>query len=336
MEDVINDAFKKSTGSSPEPEATEIEEEDLEETETAKESEEEEGDEDEETRLAREKAEADKEDNLNPEKKEKDGEEKGPIPFERFQEVIQQKQEVTAKLKEFEPIVETHQKIVQYCSANGITQESFSQGLEILALMNSDPQKALEKLEPLVNNLKGVTGDRLPQDLQADVDAGEISLPRAKEIAQLRAQQQFGKVRTEQQQKQQAQRQEQEFQQSLTTAAQSWESSKRGIDPDYMPKKSDKEPDGKWELTKDKFLALLHQQDERGQFANPVRNAQEMTALLERAYLQVNQTFGKLQGNRRPIKALTRNGSSTGSQKSPSEAKTIDEAMRLAAAKHGY
>ncbi len=326
MESVINEAFKKSTeGSSQEPKKEETSEEVTGEEETAKKSEEE------EVETVKDEKE-DVQDEKEPEK----ADEKGPVPYERFQEVYKKGQEAETKLKEYEPLATQHQRIVEYCGQNNITQEQFSQGLEIIALMNTDPAKALEKLAPLYNDLQGFVGNKLPEDLQKDVDAGDLPLARAKEIAQLRAQSKFGEVRSKHTAEQQRQRQEKEFQTSLTSAAQSWESTKRTSDPDYKPKDNADGPDGKWELTRDKFLALLHQQDMNGQFTNPVSNPQQMSQLLERAYMQVNETFTGLLKNRKPTKVLTRTTSSTTLPKSPGQAKSMEEAMSIAASKHGY
>ncbi len=326
MESVINDAFKKSTeGSSQEPVKEEVDKEVVEEKEEATTPEEE-----------KVENEDDKKEDVVDEENTEKADEKGPVPYERFQEVVAKRNEIETKLKEYEPLAAQHQRIVEYCGQNSITQEQFSQGLEIIALMNTDPAKALEKLAPLYNELQGFVGNKLPEDLQKDVDAGDLPLTRAKEIAQLRAQSKFGENRSKQTAEQAKARQEREFQSALTSAATTWDSAKRTSDPDYKPKAKEDAPDGKWELTRDKFLALLHQQNMQGQFTNPVSTPQQMSQLLERAYQQVNETFSGLLKGRKPTKVLTRTGSSTTLPKSPAQAKSMEEAMSIAASKHGY
>src|SRR6266704_2912552 len=98
--------------------------------------------------------------------------EKGPIPYERFEEVNTKYQQANEELERVKPLAEHHQKIVEYCTANNITQEQFSNLLEIQRLLNTEPEKALAKILPIVEAVQGFVGDRLPPDLQTKVDTG--------------------------------------------------------------------------------------------------------------------------------------------------------------------
>lgn len=280
------------------------------------------------------KAEGEQEDATDGEEK-KTEETKGPIPYERFQEVVQKRQEAEQQLEQYRPVAEQHKKIVDYCSANNVTQEQFSQALEIAALLNTNPAEAYKKLTPIVDSLKGFTGDKLPDDLDAEVKAGDLPLARAKEIAQLRAQKDFGVKHAEHLQKTAAQRAEDSFRSTVTQAVTSWETSKRGADPDYKPKAKATEPNGKWEFVRDRYLAMLHEQNADGSFVNPVKQPQDMAALMDRAYQDIHSAMTAMRPKPRSTKVLSRNGSSTIANKPYEEAKDLAEVVQMAAAKHG-
>lgn len=240
-----------------------------------------------------------------------------PVPYERFKEVIAEKNELKAKIEnEYVPKARNFDSIQGYCQQNDISPEKFQEALRAQAILSkvengqAEPSEALKVLEPIIAALKGMTGDRLPDDLQNKVDAGKIELEDAKEMAQLRAKTKFGEAGLKRQQQGEAQRHQQQFQAQCETAADQWDAGKRASDPDYKPKK-ESEPDGKFELVRDKYLALLHQQGRDGSYVNLIDTPQKMSALLERAYQAVDATY-KGVFNKRPAtrKVLSSNGSS--------------------------
>ena len=286
-----------------------------------------------------EKPDAEKEVEKEPEETEESpGEEEGdeqqaqePVPYERFNEVNEKYKRLEQQSNDNEPSVKAHTAIVQYCNQNNITQEQFSQALEVQALLNSNPTEALKRLLPIVESLQGFVGDRLPKDLQERVDAGNIELADAKELAQLRAQVQFGKGSIEQIQRNQQERHQAEQQRAMTTAVDGWTQSKFKNDPDFRVKSKADMPDGKYEMVYAKFAALLHQTDRSGKFVNPVVTPQEMTSLLERAYTEVNKSFSSFTRKPATRRPLMHNGSSrTTSTKNIEDAKTMGDAIRMA------
>ncbi len=266
----------------------------------------------------------------------KEGEEpKGPVPLERFQEVVKARQDVEQKLRMVEPTVTAHNSIVEFCEKQNITPELFSQALEIQALIINNPTEALKRLTPVMDSLQGLTGDKLPQDLQVEVDAGDLPLARAKEIAKFRAQTQHGESYSKMTAEKAKVKEIQNFQQTLVNASQMWENSKRKTDPDYKPRAKDTDPMGKHELVNACFLQKLYAQDERGNYVHPTDTPAKMTALLEQAYQEVSKTF-QAQRPKPPAKRpLTRNGSSANiGNVSYADAKTLREAVDMAANLH--
>lgn len=241
-----------------------------------------------------------------------------PVPYERFKEIIDEKNALKQKIEsEYIPKAKNFDSIQSYCQNEGISPENFQKALQAQAILSkvenglAEPSEALKVLEPIIAALKGMTGDVLPQDLQAKVDAGKMELEDAKEFAQLRAKTKFGEAGMKRQQQTMQQRQQQEFQAQCETAADQWDAGKRASDPDYKPKSKDSEPDGKFEMVRDKYLAMLNMTNSQGQYANPIKTPQQMSALMEKAYQAVDATFKGVFNKKPPTrKVLSSNGSS--------------------------
>lgn len=254
-------------------------------------------------------------------------EEKGPIPYERFQELVSERDNIKREYESAQPKITNYDNIVKHCAQHNITPEQFHEVMNVQALLNTDPAKALEKLLPIVEQLQQFTGMKVPADLQKEVDDGTISLERAKEIASLRAKSTFGEKKNLFDRQAQERVQWESYQKEVKNSMATWESTKRGSDPDYKPKAKEGDLDGKWELTRDKFLAMLNQVDERGQPVYPVRTAQEGVELMERAYKQVSEFFTKRFNGSKTVtkKVISSNGSPGNVGK-----KTIEQADSLA------
>ena len=111
-----------------------------------------------------------------------DGEvpDRGPVPYDRFQKVISQKNEYKEGHNQY-------QKITSYLASNNINAEEASTGLQIMALMKNDPQRALEALTPYMETLRQLTGDVMPDDIRERVDDGYMDEDAGKELARARA-----------------------------------------------------------------------------------------------------------------------------------------------------
>lgn len=273
-------------------------------------------------------ADLDKKTETDEEKKEaekQEADQKGPVPYERFQEVIHQKNDFEAKTKEMEPIVKAHRSVVEYLDRFGVTPEQYQEGVKILGLINSDPEEALKMLNPLVDRLKGISGDAVAQDLQNEVDEGLITLERAKELTKLRNRGSFDKERTERERRQQAALQEQTFRSSVSTEIQRWQETKMAQDPDLVPKASADAPDGKYEVLVDRATRYMQQ--------TQFRSAKDAIDVLEKAYAEVNKLFSRFT----PTKTSTRKtmSSSKSSTSASREPETLAEAIQMEAQRLG-
>ena len=54
-----------------------------------------------------------------------EGNDKGPVPYERFHEINENKKQFEEKIKEYEPMVQAHKSIVEYCQTNSISEDEF-------------------------------------------------------------------------------------------------------------------------------------------------------------------------------------------------------------------
>jgi len=257
-----------------------------------------------------------------------------PVPYERFQSVIGERETLKRQIaEELTPQVENWKRIVGECRKRDITAEQFENMVRIQGLLNQDPEKALPELERIVDQLRGFTGGKLPSDLQAKVDKGTLEMDDAVEMAQLRARQEFGTKKSERDQRVMAERQAADLKRQTDESIQSWISAKTKTDPDFKIKGKEADVDGLYEDTFTKFHAMLYQQDARGNYLNPCQTPAEVVALMERAYTSVKAKWTTRLTPKAPTrKVLSSNGASTHSQKATriEDAKTMAEAVEIA------
>lgn len=258
----------------------------------------------------------------------KDGEgDKGPVPYERFEEVNQRLKSYEQQTASLKPKADNYDTINGFLQQFNITPDRFQRMLKVEALISTDPEAALKELMPIVDQLQGFVGGKLPEDLQKAVDNEEITPALAKRLAQYEAKLKFGSVNSEQMQRRMMEQQQQQAQQRVAQAVQVWENTKRSSDPDYKPKAKETDADGKWEQVKERFMFLLHDTDGQGNVKNPIRNEQEMTALMERAYTDVSKRFISRTKPQPTKKVLSSNGSASSASKpkDPSQYASMSE-----------
>lgn len=161
----------------------------------------------------------------------------------RLRQSTRELNQLRADVEAAKPLKERAQAFDEFSGwvrSTGLSQEEVTQGLQISALMKSDPFKALEIVTPIFAELQRRAGAALPDDLRADVDSGTVSEDRAREIARLRAQSQHAQTGWQQTAAQRQQEQEQARVQALQSAVQgavnAAEAKVRQSDPDYAKK----------------------------------------------------------------------------------------------------
>lgn len=237
-----------------------------------------------------------------------DGEvpDRGPVPYDRFQKVVSQK-------NEFKKDSEQYQKITSYLSTNNINAEEASTGLQIMAMMKNDPIKALEALTPYMESLRQVTGDVMPDDIRNRVDDGYMDEDAGKELARARAEANQLRQANDRVVEQQSQQQSQQHLTHLAQTVTAWETKTRQSDPDFELKQDEID---------DRVRVLVA---ERGR----PQTDEAAIALANEAYQQVNDRFKSRVASRRPMR--TASGGKLGGTPTP-EPNSLLEAVQSAMA----
>jgi hypothetical protein len=160
----------------------------------------------------------------------------------RFQQVRAQNQRLKETVASVQPDAQQYAKLQTFMATNELDARSAANALRIAALVQGaingrvDPTSAVQELTHWADQIKGLTGEHLPTDVQKRLDDGLIDEDTAKEIAQSRAQQVRDQRRTELDQQQLVTRASQAQAGLIYSAIQAWEQSVRTRDPDYSRK----------------------------------------------------------------------------------------------------
>lgn len=249
-------------------------------------------------------------------KEESKVEDKGPIPYERFAEVNKAKTEAEQTLASYKPAVDAYNSIAEFCSTNNIEPQDFQYWLNVAAMVKNDPEKAMELLNPKVQELQGFKGEVLSPELSAAVENGEMSLEWAKKLAAAENRQKFAAKQTQQTQEQARQQQQKRFIQEVQMAFDSWSTTKMSSDPDFKPKASPDAKDGLFEL-------VLYKIGAEWQRAG-IQTPQDLTAFADKCYNAIKGTVSSFAAPRRNGVVIRSNQSTTSGQGEP---KSLEDAI---------
>ena len=238
------------------------------------------------------------------------------MPYERFSEVNTKFKTLEKELTDVKPLVEAQRSIIDHCVRSNVRPEQFQYWLNIAALANTDPEEAMKQLQPMLEEFQGITGDKLPQDLQQMVNNQEISLPVAKRLAVAEGRMRAGQKRTQLTEQQLLQNRQQMYVRELTSAFDTWLSNRRVNDPDFKPKAKPSDPDGKFELFMNKFSVDAKQSD--------VKSGQDLVNVAESAYTAVEASVKQFIPRPNGAKVLSSTRSAT---TTPAVPKTIEEVV---------
>lgn len=166
----------------------------------------------------------------------------GPKTQRRMSQLLEQRLAVSTEVEALRPKAQQFEKIEQFAKQNRLSMQDLEVLHEVGALIVGDPDKALERLRPIIAELEKQTGGVLPPDLQERVALGYISKQDAHELVATRNRLARNTEQTEAQ-KQEAAAAEQTRQfkatvDSATTVANEWEAARKGKDPDWPMKQS--------------------------------------------------------------------------------------------------
>lgn len=239
------------------------------------------------------------------------------LPFHkhtRFQELVREKNEARTQLESLRPQAERIEILDSYLNTHGIQPAEFTQALNYLRLVRSNPTEALSLMRPTYELLMQMNGEKLPTDLEAKVASGVLEPEVARELARSRATNQRQNQTTVNNEQVAAQQHEM----LINSGFSAWDTMKRGIDPGFRPKPTPANPDGKWEMVNAKLLQL--------RMERPPRNTREAQQLCQDAYDHVTKALAQFA----PRKTVTKKpvGSSRSNNNSNAVIRTPEDAVK--------
>lgn len=164
---------------------------------------------------------------------EQDPDDYSDVPFHkhpRFKQLIGERDSLRGESVEY-------RKITTYLDQNGLSYQEAAEGLEVMALMKLDPEKAWAALEPRVKLLLEATGRVLPQDLAERVKNKEISREFALELSKERAGRKSLEARQQFEREHGERRQQTQAVTAIVDTATSWERDRELKDPNFGAKR---------------------------------------------------------------------------------------------------
>jgi hypothetical protein len=246
-------------------------------------------------------------------------EEDKKLPFHnhpRWKAQIEKNQQLATEVETLKPAAEQFTKIETFMREKNLTHAEVGEGFIIMAMLKNADPRGLQKLDEYRDKLAAVLGEKIPADIQAQIDSGAITEEAGKELSRTRA----GKALSDAQlyQKNQAdeergkQDQAERLRQECQTGVTTWEAEVRKTDPDFAKKESAIERYSR---------ALML---ERG---HP-KNRAEAVQLVKDAYAQVNRDLGSIVPQKQPARHVPSAPSSHGAKQAP---KSLADAVRQAA-----
>lgn len=238
----------------------------------------------------------------------------------QLSELGNENQELKTRVQEYEqykPAAEALGRFEGFCKEANLDKDDISNTLAIAKAVRNDPEKGLQLLIPVVNQLMEIVGAVLPADLNEKVDTGEISPQYAQELSQLRSREARNKENQEWTREQQRITEHQNSVKQLadttgeavSTLEKQWQTS----DPDYRIKST---------MVAEKIELELRKRQEKG---NMPKNAQEAVELAKGVKLEVDNYFKKFLPKKSSVQTVLGVGTSTGSKPVP---KNLKEAIQ--------
>lgn len=300
LEDTIRAAMEQSSGDDDGPESSDGKREQESEQTDADKAKGEKG----------EAGEADDPDNPDA----KEAKDDADVPFHkhpRWQEKLRKERELTQQVTTFKEGHERFQQIERFMETNQLAAEEVAQGFQIMALMRTDPDKALEVLQPYVRDLEIATGRQLPDDLKQRVDDGVTDEDTAREAARLRMENQRRQRDADQARQHGQNLQQQHAVQAIQSAADAVEQEIRGSDPDYARKSP---------FIMDRVRSLI--------VAERPQNPEQAAAIVRKAHTEVTEALKSVAGQRKAVTPVRSGDAVTSGRPAP---KSLLDAVTAAA-----
>lgn len=223
-------------------------------------------------------------------------------------------QRLIRKRDELQGPAEQYRKIEGFMEAQRLSPQEVVEGYRVMALIKNDPAQALDVLTRYVDQLSGLTGRTMPEDLAEKVRRGQVDRQTAEELARKRAEGRLTEEQLAAQRQRDSERQVAETRAAVRSAVERAEARVRERDPDYGKKE---------ELVQDRIRAIVQET------GKPPASADEAVTLFNTALRDVNARMKSFMPPRQGVVSPSASSSATATDAPP---KTLDEAIRRAVA----
>ncbi|GKT31951.1 hypothetical protein ADUPG1_006258 [Aduncisulcus paluster] len=160
-----------------------------------------------------------------------------PKQRKRVQQLLSQRNEARREVDSLKGDATNYQQIRTFMETNSLQDQEVAELFQLGAdLKSGNPErlgKFLERVMPIVQQAMELTGQKLPADLQAQVEAGDMTEDAARTMSRTRTQAAYADAQAQRATAQMQQTQTQVSQAQITSAIEGWEQQIRQSDPDF-------------------------------------------------------------------------------------------------------
>jgi hypothetical protein len=228
-----------------------------------------------------------------------------------------------SRLAEFEPAAKGYGDLMGWIEQARISQQDFTDALNVAALINNNPAEAYKALMPVVEKLREFVGEVLPEDLQRQVDEGLTTREVARDLVRERKAREHLEATAARDTALTRERQTaavvQQTNEEAVNTVRSWEAQIRTSDPDYQKKAP---------LVWDRMMVLMGEERAKG----VVINKDVALKLVKSSYEHINKQVSGWAPAPRQIAGSPASGAAVNTTAAPTSAL---EAARLALSRTG-
>lgn len=240
----------------------------------------------------------------------------GPKTQARITQLLAGRAEARNRVKELEPKAAEFDRMTDLMTRNRLSPKEVNDGFEIMADIKLRPDVALQKLAPIIRNLLDAVGINLPDDLKQEVQSGNLSEERARELSVARKRAERASAMSDQERRdrdaEDQRRQAQAKVELASRVADRWHAEKVKSDPD-------------WSLKQDRIVERLELKLRRNPELYPA-NEKDARKLLEDCQAEVENEIKRF----RPAPQNVQPAGGQASPQSRPQPKTALEAAQLA------
>jgi hypothetical protein len=160
-----------------------------------------------------------------------------PRARKRVLKLLAQRKEARQQVETLRPDAESYHAVRRFMSDNDLTDPEVAELFQVGALLKSGNPNALgqvlDRLEPIVNQLRAQLGKAVPDDLQPMVETGEMTEDAARQMARTRAEAAYAETRAQRATQQATQVVTQAQTAAVTQAVKDWYAQTVQTDPDF-------------------------------------------------------------------------------------------------------